>query len=30
VTIPPKVIDPAKRDGLGTTKVTSRGLVVEP
>ncbi len=30
VTIPSRIIDPAKRDGLGVTKVTTRGLLVEP
>jgi hypothetical protein len=30
VDIPDKIIDPAKRNGLGTTEVTNRGLVVKP
>ena len=29
VDIPDKIIDPAKRNGLGTTEVTNRGLVVK-
>ncbi len=29
VEIPARIIDPAKRDGLGTTEVTNRGLVVK-
>jgi hypothetical protein len=29
VEIPDKIIDPAKRNGLGTTEVTNRGLVVK-
>jgi len=30
VDIPDKIIDPSKRNGLGTTEVTNRGLVVKP
>ena len=29
VVIPDKIIDPAKRNGLGTTEVTNRGLIVK-